>query len=116
MGMVSSKTASLVKLRMEKLSSHFSGQSLAEAAACDPLGRYCTRTLRANIFPLFQHWTRPRGLDLLRHIELLDVLGELLSQLGGLLVVRGLVLPDVAGVEQFGGNIRAGLRDGKPEC
>src|SRR5437660_1675045 len=101
MGMVSSKTASLVKLRMEKLSSHLSGQSFGEAAA--PLGPYCTRTLRANIRSrLLQHRTRPRGFDLLRHIELLDVLGEFLSQLRGLLVIGRLVLPNVALVYQFG--------------
>ena len=43
-GRVSSKTLALVKLRMEKLSSHFSGQGSAR-----PLASYSTRILRANI-------------------------------------------------------------------
>src|SRR3979409_2533338 len=43
-GNVSSNTLALVKLRMEKLSSHFSGQG-----RLFPLSSYTTRILRANI-------------------------------------------------------------------
>src|SRR5438309_2264206 len=63
MGMVSSKTASLVKLRMEKLSSHLSGQSFDDdGVAAAPLGPYCTRTLRANIRGYFRTGLGPAAL------------------------------------------------------
>src|SRR5581483_9611891 len=44
MGIVSSKTEALVKLRMLKLSSHFMGQGRRR-----PLSSYSTRIFRANI-------------------------------------------------------------------
>ena len=45
MGRVSSKMASLVKLRMEKLSSHLRGQGLGVVAS----EKYSTETLRWNM-------------------------------------------------------------------
>src|ERR1700719_4130036 len=49
-GKVLSNTLALVKLRMEKLSSHFSGQG----SRC-PSFSYSTRILRANIRQQFNH-------------------------------------------------------------
>src|SRR5450432_3889262 len=59
-GSVSSKALALVKLRMEKLSSHFSGQG-----SIWPPSSYSTRILRANIARFnhtnFNHTNKDRG-------------------------------------------------------
>src|SRR5271166_3936960 len=61
------------------------------------------------------HRLRSGFLHLARGVELLEVLGEALRQIGGHLVVGGLVLPGVAGIQQLRGNAGNRLWDAEAE-
>src|SRR5579863_1583000 len=96
-GRVSSKTVALVKLRMEKESSHFRGQGIVR-----PASSYCTRILRANI-SRFKHKTelaRSSGDVRTKDVRILwegHLIVEGIDQSAGIGAVRGALRRSIAG-------------------
>ena len=76
--------------------------------------RRCARPWRINTWVslLRSHRFRSRFFHLAGGVELLEVLGEARGEIGGHLVVGGLVLPRIARIQQLRGN----ARDRTSEC